>query len=294
MDDTRLEWLGQSLNAALCVPNDVYLDFLNTDRHEDRIDDFLNARLTTNAANKADASTITNLFFYATRENVTRQRDVEYTELEEIFSEDEDENAGRENDENQKNNEAEGGEANSEKAAAETADNEDEDKKSVKSSNSSLQKPSDTEIIEEEDTTPDIFEKVEINFEILNDEDFENKLEEIRKFQPGENPGDYFTTGNYEKNSETGKFMVEFQKKKPKPRRFKNVKKIRVEEYIAEEIKLFLSCGFMDNILRLLSLTESRTENGRSAKNTPIFYLSHIKDRFCYLLRFEPKLRCPT
>ena len=63
MDDTRLEWLGQSLNAALGVPTKTYLEFLNEDRHEDRIDDFLNARLT--SIEKDDNTNITNLFFYA-------------------------------------------------------------------------------------------------------------------------------------------------------------------------------------------------------------------------------------
>lgn len=66
----------------------------------------------------------------------------------------------------------------------------------------------------------------------------------------------------------------EGKEEEPPKKRYRQVKKIRQESYQALEMKLFMSCGFTEPILKLLSLTQSRN-NARSAKNTPVFYLSH-------------------
>lgn len=45
MDDTRLEWLSTALTASIGVPESAFVNLLNINRNEDKIDDFLNARL---------------------------------------------------------------------------------------------------------------------------------------------------------------------------------------------------------------------------------------------------------
>jgi len=182
MDDTRLEWLGSVLEAGLNIKSETYLKFLSEDRHEDRIDDFLNARLKTGS----DKVT-TNIFFYAVSDKVTKQREVEYFEEEEII---------------------------------------------------------------EEVTTP------------VENEDASEGLDKVpstdqqtEKDENGENSGD--------------------APEEPAPKKFRQVRKTRMEDFIDIETNLFLSCGHSDEIMQLLSLTQSRN-NARSARNTPIFYLSHF------------------
>ena len=97
MDDTRLEWLGSVLESGLNINSDTYVKFLAEDRHEDRIDDFLNARLKSGNSDKI----ITNIFFYAISEKVSKSREVEYFEEEEIIEEvNEEEDKDKEGDEN--------------------------------------------------------------------------------------------------------------------------------------------------------------------------------------------------
>ena len=85
MDDLRLEWLSTALTASIGVPESAFVALLNTDRNEDRIDDFFNARLhlssciTTGEKPEKD-ELIEHLFFYATKEIVKKSREVEYQE----------------------------------------------------------------------------------------------------------------------------------------------------------------------------------------------------------------------
>ena len=62
-----------------------------------------------------------------------------------------------------------------------------------------------------------------------------------------------------------------------KVKKFKIVTKTKQEEYATTETTVFLSCGFDQQIMKLLSLTNSRSTNGRI--DNPVFYLSRIQDK---------------
>ena len=206
MDDTRLEWLSTALTASIGVPESAFIELLNRDRNEDKIDDFLNARLHVSSCFEKDAAAanseskkdelIEHLFFYATRETVEKTRDVEYQEE---VTDDEDEDDAENNPENAENAE------NNEESAA-TADNqENDDNKSSK-------------------------------------------------------PGTPKSTASEDK-----------------PKKYKLITKVKQEEYTETQISVFLSCGFDQKIMNLLSLTNSRSTNGKISN--PVFYLSRTQDQ---------------
>merc|ERR1711988_382912 len=78
MDDPRLEWLSCVLKSSINVPKKAFLKHLNTDRNEDAIDDFFNARIKKNPDNELEDTG--HIFFWATKRKITKSKTIKYEE----------------------------------------------------------------------------------------------------------------------------------------------------------------------------------------------------------------------
>ena len=175
MDDPRLEWLSCVLKSSINVPKKAFLKHLNTDRNEDAIDDFFNARIKKNPENELEDTG--HIFFWATKRKITKTKTIEYEE------------------------------------------------------------------------------------EVTDDE------------QPEEDERPTTTENNETAAAGDSNTSVKSEKPKTPEKRTKIVTKTRIEEYEKMQTTLFMSVGFDKNILKMLSLTESRLRNGKIL--APILYLSH-------------------